>query len=49
MPAVLSLLNDLTGVEETIALIIPPQVRAIHHEEGRLRVQVNPLPGLTAR
>jgi hypothetical protein len=48
LPAVLTLLNDLAGVEETIALIIPPQVQAIRHEEGRLRVQVNPLAGLTA-
>lgn len=46
VPAALSLLNDLTGVEETIALIIPPQVQAIRYEEGRLRVQVNPLAEL---
>jgi hypothetical protein len=43
LPAALSLLNDLAGVEETIALIIPPQVQAIRYEEGQLRVQVNPL------
>jgi hypothetical protein len=45
LPAALSLLNDLAGVEETIALIIPPQVRGIYYEEGRLRVQINPLAG----
>jgi hypothetical protein len=45
LPAALSLLNDLAGVEETIALIIPPQVQAIRYEKGQLRVQVNPLAG----
>jgi hypothetical protein len=49
LPAAQSLLNDLAGVEETIALIIPPQVHAIRYEEGRLRVQVNPLAGLIYR
>jgi hypothetical protein len=49
LPAVLSMLNGLTGVEETIALIIPPQVHAIRYEEGQLRVQVNPLAGLGIR
>lgn len=43
LPTVLSLLNDLAGVERTIALIIPPQVRAIRYEESLLRVVVNPL------
>ncbi|MGD9893540.1 MAG: hypothetical protein AB7U18_19835, partial [Dehalococcoidia bacterium] len=45
LPAALSLLDDLAGVEATIALIIPPQVQAIRYEEGQLRVQVNPLAG----
>jgi hypothetical protein len=45
LPAALSLLNDLAGVEETIAVIIPPQVYAIRYEEGQLRVQINPLAG----
>ena len=49
LPAVLSLLNDLAGVEETIALIIPPQVHAIRYEEGQLRVQVNPLASYVTR
>jgi hypothetical protein len=41
MPAALSLLDDLAGVEETIALVIPPQVRAIRYEEGQLRILIN--------
>ncbi|MGD9891510.1 MAG: hypothetical protein AB7U18_09485, partial [Dehalococcoidia bacterium] len=32
LPAALSLLDDLAGVEATIALIIPPQVQAIRYE-----------------
>lgn len=44
VPTLLSLTSDLTGVEQTIALVIPPQVRAIRHEEGRLRVMLNPIP-----
>jgi hypothetical protein len=43
LPAVLGALNDLTGLEQTIAVVMPPQVRGISHEEGRLRVLLNPL------
>ena len=42
LPTALSLLDDLAGVEERIALVIPPQVRAIRYEEGRMRIVVNP-------
>ncbi|MGH2584231.1 MAG: hypothetical protein ACRDJE_04895 [Dehalococcoidia bacterium] len=41
-PALL-LVDDLGGVEEAIAAVIPPQVRGFRHEEGRLRVLVSPL------
>jgi len=41
----LSLLDDLGGVEAAIAGVIPPQVRGFRHEEGRLRVLVNPPAG----
>lgn len=43
LPAVLRAANDLTGLEDTIAIVIPPQVRGFRYEEGRLRVQINPL------
>jgi hypothetical protein len=43
LPSVLGALNDLTGLEQTIAVVMPPQVRAINHEEGQLRVQIDPL------
>jgi hypothetical protein len=48
LPATLALLSDLTGIEQTIALVIPAQVREIRHEEGRLRVLLNPLAGVPA-
>jgi hypothetical protein len=48
LPSVLSALNELRGLEERIALVIPPQVRAIRHEEGRMRVLINPLAGRAA-
>lgn len=43
LPAALSRLNDLAGVEETVALVIPPQVRGFRYDEGQMRVLVNPL------
>lgn len=46
VPVLLSLTSDLTGIEQTIAVVIPPQVRAFRNEEGRLRVVLSPLPGL---
>ena len=46
LPTVLGALNDLTGLEQTIAVVMPPQVRGITHEEGVMRVQVNPLASL---
>jgi hypothetical protein len=49
LPRVLSALHDLRGVEERIALVIPPQVRAIRYEEGRMRVVINPLAGRADR
>jgi hypothetical protein len=45
LPSLLAAASDAAGIEETIALVIPPQVQAIRHEEGRLRVVVNPLAG----
>lgn len=41
VPTLLEAMSDRTGVEQSIALIIPPQVRSIRVEEGRLRVMLN--------
>ena len=49
LPSVLSALGDLGGVEERIAVVIPPQVRGFRYEEGRMRVLVNPLAGRADR
>lgn len=44
-PALLQAMSDRTGIEQTIALVIPEQVREVRVEEGTLRVLLNLPPG----
>lgn len=46
-PAILQAMSDRTGIEQTIALVIPEQVRDVRVEEGRLRIVLNLPPGTT--
>ena len=39
----LAAIESRTGLERTIAVVMPPQVRAFSYEEGQLRVLINPL------
>jgi len=43
IPSLLQLMSDRAGIEQTISLVIPPDVRGIRVEEGKLRVLINPL------